>query len=185
MSVNGVCDKLTETFGGDFKVYPLFLPNRHFSQKHGLQACIIDIHAERLHVNRLLYTAAYSGIHGCGNLAEWFQELGVLMRTVLNIAVFISAFLILPLGLHYWLYASLARFCAISNPAARKTLLGILAFLALGFLPSVILIRFHWNFLTRLFYQVVCLWLGLFLHLLMALILLWVLESQKSGFDQH
>ena len=144
-----------------------------FSPKHRLQTCIIDIHAERLHANRLLYTAAYSGIHGCGNLAEWFQELGVLMRTILSIVVFIFTFLILPLGLHYWLYASIARFCALSNPVARKILLGMLAFLALSFLPSVILIRFHWNFLTRFFYQVVCLWLGLFLHLLMALILLW------------
>jgi len=86
---------------------------------------------------------------------------------------FVSALFILPLGLHYLLYASLAKFCALSNPAARRTLLGILAFLALSFLPSVLLIRYHWNFFTRLYYQVACLWLGLFLYLLMALILLW------------
>ena len=97
----------------------------------------------------------------------------MLMRTVLNIVIFIFVILILPLGLHYWLYASLVKFGTISRPAARKILLGTLAFLSLGFLPSVILIRSDWNFLTRFFYQVVCLWLGLFLYLLMALILLW------------
>ena len=106
------------------------------------------------------------------------------MRTVFGIMSFISALLILPLGLHYWLYATLARFCAISNPAARKTLLGILAFLALSFLPSVLLIRFRWNFLTRLFYQVACLWLGLFLYLLMALILLWAFYGAARLFGK-
>ena len=144
----------------------------------------MDTLVERLHANCLRYTAARSGIHGCCNLAEWFQELRVLMRTVLSIVVFISAFVILPLGLHYGLYASLARFCAISNPAVRKTFLWILAFLALIFLPSVILIRFHWNFLTRFFYQVACLWLGLFLYLLMALILLWAFYGAARLFGR-
>jgi predicted MPP superfamily phosphohydrolase len=99
--------------------------------------------------------------------------LRVLMSTVIGIVSFIFVILILPLGLHYWLYASIVRFCGISGPAARKAFLGTLTFLALSFLPSVILLRFHWNFLTRFFYQVACLWLGLFLYLLMALILLW------------
>jgi predicted MPP superfamily phosphohydrolase len=106
------------------------------------------------------------------------------MRTVVSIVVFVSTFLILPLGLHYWLYASLARFCTLANPAARKTILGILAFLALSFLPSVILIRMHWNFLTRLYYQVEGLWLGLFLHLLMALILLWAFYGAARLFGK-
>ncbi len=108
----------------------------------------------------------------------------MLMRTVLSIVAFIFAFLILPLGLHYWLYASLARFCAISNPAARKILLGTLIFLALSFLPSVILIRFHWNFLTRFFYRMVCVWLGLFLYLLMILILLWAFYGAARLFSR-
>jgi hypothetical protein len=64
------------------------------------------------------------------------------------------------------------------------SLLPILAFLALIFLPSIILIRFHWNFLTRFFYQVACLWLGLFLYLLMALILLWAFYGAARLFGR-
>ena len=106
------------------------------------------------------------------------------MRTLLGIMGFISALFILPLGLHYCLYASLAKFCTLSSPAARKTLLGILAFLALSFLPSVLLVRYHWNFLTRLYYQVACLWLGLFLYLLVALILLWASSGAARLFGK-
>ena len=77
------------------------------------------------------------------------------------------------LGLHYLLYASIMRFFVITDPGVRKVIMWMLFFLALSFLPSAILLRFHMNIATKLFYIVSSIWLGLFLNLLMALVLIW------------
>jgi predicted MPP superfamily phosphohydrolase len=96
------------------------------------------------------------------------------MMSILKFAGFIAVFLILLFGSHYLLYSSVIRFFEISIPGARRAILGIMVFLAMSFFLSAFLLRFHVNIFSSLLYFISSLWLGLFLHLLMALVLIWL-----------
>jgi predicted MPP superfamily phosphohydrolase len=96
------------------------------------------------------------------------------MISILKFAGFIAVFLILLFGSHYLLYSSVIRFFEISIPGARRAILGIMVFLAMSFFLSAFLLRFHVNIFSSLLYFISSLWLGLFLHLLMALVLIWL-----------
>lgn len=95
------------------------------------------------------------------------------MISIIKFAGFIGAFLLILLGAHYWLFSTVMRFFPIGDPGIRKTALWVMVFLALSFFPSAILVRLHFNIITHLFYHFSCIWLGFFLHLLMALVLIW------------
>jgi len=94
--------------------------------------------------------------------------------TIIKFAGFISLILAVIFGLHYLFYATIIRFFVITDPGVRKVILWIMVFLALSFFPSAILLRLHVNIATKLFYIISSIWLGLFLNLLMALVLIWL-----------
>ena len=93
---------------------------------------------------------------------------------IIKFAGFVAGFLFLLFGTHYLLYSSIVRFFVISEPGTKKALMGIMVFLAISFFLSAFLLRFHVNILSSLLYYISCLWLGLFLHLLMALVFIWL-----------
>jgi len=94
--------------------------------------------------------------------------------TIIKFAGFIALFLFLLFGTHFLLYSSFIRFFEISDPGSRKIIIRIMGFLAISFFLSAFLLRFHVNIFSTLLYFISCLWLGLFLHLLMALALIWL-----------
>ena len=95
------------------------------------------------------------------------------MTTILKFAGFIAAILVLWFGTHYLLYVSFVRLFIITDPGTRKTILWILLFLALSFFISAFLLHLHVrNPFTETLYLIAAVWLGLFLYLLMALILI-------------
>ena len=97
------------------------------------------------------------------------------MTTILKFAGFVTAILVLFFGTHYLLYTSFLRFFVISDPGIRKTIFWVLVFLALSFFISVFLLHIHLiNPFTEILYLIAAVWLGLFLYLLMALILIWL-----------
>lgn len=95
------------------------------------------------------------------------------MISIIKFAGFITAFLLILFGAHYWLFSTVIRFFPIYDPGTRKATMWVMVFLALSFFPSAILVRLYFNIFTNLFYHFSCIWLGLFLHLLMALIFIW------------
>ena len=96
------------------------------------------------------------------------------MISIIKFAGFTTAFLLILFAAHYWLFSTVIRFFPIYDPGTRKAALWVTVFLALSFFPSAILVRLHFNIFTNLFYHFSCIWLGLFLNLLMALALIWV-----------
>lgn len=94
--------------------------------------------------------------------------------TIIKFAGFIATFLFLLFGSHYLLYSSILRFFALSDPGIRKIMMWLLFFLALSFFLSAFLLHLHVNIFTSLLYVISTIWLGLFLHLLMALALIWL-----------
>ena len=97
------------------------------------------------------------------------------MMTIMKFAAFISAFLFIMFGTHYLLYTSIVRFISIEDPGLRRAVMWIIVFLAVSFFPSALLLRLHVNIFTTLFYYISSIWLGLFMYLLMALALIWVI----------
>jgi predicted MPP superfamily phosphohydrolase len=97
------------------------------------------------------------------------------MMTIIKFAGFVAVILFLLFGTHFLLYSSIIRFFEISGPSSRKTIMWIMFFLVINFFASVFLLRFHVNIFSSLLYFIACLWLGLFLHFLMALVLIWFL----------
>ncbi|MBN1846951.1 MAG: metallophosphoesterase [Deltaproteobacteria bacterium] len=103
------------------------------------------------------------------------------MMTIIKFIAFIVVFVGLLFGAHYLLYTSFIRFMGVSDPGIRRTVFWIVVCLALSFFPSVILLRIHVNIATTLFYLIACIWLGLFLYLLMGTGLLWVIFGLGKG----
>jgi predicted MPP superfamily phosphohydrolase len=95
--------------------------------------------------------------------------------TIIRFALFIGTFICLIFCAHYLLYVSTLRFLGIVDPTTRKVILWVLFFLALSFFPSAFLLRLHVNVVTNLYYLISCIWLGMFLYLLMALTGGWLL----------
>ena len=96
------------------------------------------------------------------------------MMTIIKFAGFIAILLLVLLGSHYLLYASILRFFSISHPGLMKIIRWLLFFLSLSFFLAAFLLRLHINPFTSFLYITSCLWFGLFLHLLMALVFIWL-----------
>jgi predicted MPP superfamily phosphohydrolase len=95
--------------------------------------------------------------------------------TILKFSAFVSAVLLVVIGAHYLLYTSAIRFFSISELAGQRILMWVMVFFALSFLPSALLLRLQVNFLTQAWYITSCVWLGVFLYLLMAVALVWLI----------
>ena len=92
---------------------------------------------------------------------------------ILGFIAFIITFLGVLMGAHFLLYISIIRFFSITNGSARVYLLSILLFLSVSFILSAFLVRLHTNSLTSGFYVFSSVWLGLLVHLIMALAIIW------------
>ncbi len=78
------------------------------------------------------------------------------------------------LGSHYLFFFTTVRFLNITNPTARLTFFAAASLLALSFFLSAIFARMSSNPLTNAFSWVASIWLGLLLHLLGAIALIWL-----------
>ena len=89
--------------------------------------------------------------------------------------IVIVILLVIVFAGHYFIYYSLIKFFEITS-AKTKAILGlVLLFLPLSFFLSSLLTRLSGNFLTRAFYFLSSLWLGIALTLLTAFLGGWIL----------
>jgi len=91
--------------------------------------------------------------------------------------IFLGAILALTIGLHMLFYKAVIRVFAISGPALKTSLLIVLFLLALSFMTSFFLLQWQENYLTVWFYKFSAVWVGLFLNLLPAALVSWIIMA--------
>ena len=89
--------------------------------------------------------------------------------------IFLVAILAMTVGLHLLFYQAVIRVFAITSPALKTFLLIILFLLALSFMASFFLLHWLESPLTIGFYKFSAIWTGLFLNLLPAVLLSWII----------
>ncbi len=94
---------------------------------------------------------------------------------VLKALLFLSVILALTIGAHLLFYKALVRLFVISGPGLRVSLFTILLLLSLSFMASFLLLRWQENSLTVGFYMFAAVWTGLFVNLLLAALLSWII----------
>ena len=94
---------------------------------------------------------------------------------VLNIIIFLGVILTLTIGAHLLLYRALRRLYVITSPAIRTVLLIGLLLLSFCFMASFFLLKWQENPITIGFYMFSAIWTGLFLNLLLAVLLSWII----------
>jgi len=97
--------------------------------------------------------------------------------------LFLALVLGLLLGAHLLVFHYLARFLAVTHPAARGALIGLCTLLALSVPGAAILVRLWDSAPTRGFYVFAAVWLGLLINLLVAIGLSWLVvgASRLAG----
>ncbi len=88
--------------------------------------------------------------------------------------LFFAAGLAILISSHYLFYLSIVRFFSISNLAAKHYLLIFLLCLSILFLVASALSQIGANLFVRILYIISSFWIGLFLYLLMACLLIWL-----------
>lgn len=94
---------------------------------------------------------------------------------VFKIIIFLGVILALTIGAHLLLYKGLIRLFVITSPEIKTFLLIALLLLSLSFMASFFLLHWQENLLTVGFYMFSATWIGLFLNLLLALLLSWII----------
>jgi len=100
-----------------------------------------------------------------------------------------TPFIVIALGIlfgaHYLLYVSFTHLFGIININAKTILAAVLGFLSISFILSSLWIHFQKNFLTKTFYLLSGIWLGLALNLLLAILLVKILTgvSGLAGYN--
>lgn len=87
---------------------------------------------------------------------------------------FVLQFMAVLCGAHFLLHLSVVRFFSIGDPSVKRILAWFSVLLSVSFIPSAILVRLFPGPLTRLGYIFSSTWLGLFVYLLMATALCWL-----------
>ncbi len=93
----------------------------------------------------------------------------------IKIVLFLASILSLTVGAHLLFYKIVIRVFAITGPALKTLLLIVLLLLALSFMASFLLLQWQENPLTIGFYKFSAIWIGLFLHLLPAVLASWII----------
>jgi len=93
----------------------------------------------------------------------------------LPVVLFLALILALTLGAHILFYKAVIRLFMISSPGLKVSLFVILFLLALSFMASFFLLRWQQNQLTIGFYMFSASWTALFLNLLLAALLSWII----------
>jgi len=96
---------------------------------------------------------------------------------VLKLLLFLGTFWLLLFGGHYLLYVAAVRYFSIANGALKTLLFSSLTFLSLSFIGSFFLVHWRPNGFTASFYMGAGAWTGLFVNLLMAAGLTWVVAG--------
>jgi predicted MPP superfamily phosphohydrolase len=94
---------------------------------------------------------------------------------VIKIIIFLAVTLALTIGVHLLFYRAVIQVFAISGPILKTSLLIILFMLAISFMVSFFLLQWQENRLTIGFYKFSAIWIGLFLHLLPAVLASWII----------
>jgi len=94
---------------------------------------------------------------------------------VLKTLLFLAAILALTLGAHLLFYKAVVRFFIIDSPALKAMLLILLLILSLSFMASFFLLRWQQTSITIGFYMFAASWTALFLNLLLAALLSWII----------
>ena len=94
---------------------------------------------------------------------------------VIKILIFLAVILALTIGAHLLFYKAVIAAFAITRPALKISLLTILVMLALSFMASFFMLQWQENPLTIGFYKFSALWTGLFLYLLPAILIGWLI----------
>lgn len=93
---------------------------------------------------------------------------------VLKVVLFLSVILALTIGAHLLFCKAVLRLFMINSPVLKISLFVILFFLSLSFMASFFLLRWQANSLTVGFYMFSAVWTGLFINLLLAVLLSWL-----------
>lgn len=94
---------------------------------------------------------------------------------IIKILIFLAVILALTVGAHLLFYKAVIGAFAINSPALKTTLFILLVMLALSFMASFFMLQWQENPLTIGFYKFSAIWIGLFLYLLPAMLIGWVI----------
>jgi len=94
---------------------------------------------------------------------------------VLKVVLILAVILALTIAAHLFLHKSAVRLFSINSPGLKISLLIILVLLALSFMASFFLLQWQENGLTVGFYRFAAAWTALFLNLLLAALLSWII----------
>ncbi len=96
---------------------------------------------------------------------------------VLKVVLFLAVVLALTIGAHLLFYKAVIRLFIISSPGLKISLFVILFLLSLSFMASFFLLQWQENSITIGFYRFSASWTALFLNLLLAALLSWIINS--------
>lgn len=102
---------------------------------------------------------------------------------ILALVLFLTIFVSILLGGHFFLYFSLIKFLTITNSSAKLWLGGGFLFLSISFVLSSVLAHYSEGILARVIYSVFSFWLGMGWNLTMAFLVSWLVVgvSKMSG----
>jgi len=93
----------------------------------------------------------------------------------IKVVLFLAVILAVTVGAHLLLYKAVVSLFAINRPGLRAALFVILFLLSLSFMASFFLLRWQENSITINFYMFAASWTALFLNLLLAVLLGWII----------
>jgi uncharacterized protein len=94
--------------------------------------------------------------------------------SIFPMILFLFIFVAILFGAHWFLYFSVVNFFNLSGNL-QKILIGLLAFLGLSFITASFLSRWSENIMTRGYYFLSGIWLGLLNNLFWAAIIIWLI----------
>ncbi|UCD79130.1 MAG: metallophosphoesterase [Desulfobacterales bacterium] len=94
---------------------------------------------------------------------------------VLKVVLFLTGILALTVGAHLLFFKAVTRLFIINSTGLKISLLVVLFLLSLSFMASFFLLRWQANLLTVCFYKFSAVWTGLFINLLLAALLSWLI----------
>ena len=96
---------------------------------------------------------------------------------VLKVVLILAVILALTIGAHLLFYKAVIRLFIISSPGLKISLFVILLLLSLSFMASFFLLQWQENSITIGFYRFSASWTALFINLLLAALLSWIINS--------
>jgi predicted MPP superfamily phosphohydrolase len=94
---------------------------------------------------------------------------------VFKVVLFLAAILALTIGAHLLFFKAVVSLFLITSPGLKISLFVLLFLLSLSFMVSFLLLRWQANTLTVGFYMFSAVWFGLFINLLLAILLSWLI----------